>query len=131
MELVSSLIIGGVILGVKIETREGSDFQSDPAAQIAHRSARFKSPVVSAGVRQIAFLEGAGWGVYPELALPFEIAVLPSHHQGKHLHVADPVGGVFLVNARCEPFSAEHYVSLNIQPDVRYKHLHGVLSAQN
>jgi len=34
--------------------------------------------------------------------LPFEIPVLPSHHQREHLYVADPVGGVFPMNTRRE-----------------------------
>src|SRR6266849_6781085 len=99
MELVSSLIFGGVVLGVEIKPGKGSDFHPDLATQVADRRAWFKSPVVSADVREVAFAEGAARGVYTKLALPLKIPVLPAHHHWKHLYVAEPVGRIFLMNA--------------------------------
>lgn len=70
MKLVSGLIFRGVVLGVEIKPGKGGDFQTYLAAQVADCRAWFKSPVVSANIRQVAFVEGAAWGVYTKLALP-------------------------------------------------------------
>ena len=83
MKLVSSLIFGGVILGVEIKSGKGGDLQPDLAAQVADRRTWFKSPVVSADVCQVTFVEGAAWGIYPKLALPLKVPVfsIPSSQE--------------------------------------------------
>src|SRR5208337_756969 len=130
MELVSSLIFGSVVFGVEIKSGEGGDFHAYLAAQVADCGGRFKSPVISADVCQVAFVEGAARGVYAKLALPLKISRLPPHHHREHFYITEPVGRVFLMNARRQTPAAQHHVSLNLQPDVRYNKLHRVLSAQ-
>src|SRR5271166_5455732 len=99
MELVPSLIVGGVVLGIEIKPGKGGYFESDRAAQPAARHGRFKGPVVSADVRQIAFVESAAWSIDAKLALPLKVPGFPPHHDGEHLNIAEPVGCIFLMNA--------------------------------
>src|SRR5208282_5728465 len=66
MKLVSSLIFGGVILGVEIKSGKGGDLQPDLAAQVADRRTWFKSPVVSIpSSQEISLYRRSRWPYLP------------------------------------------------------------------